>query len=137
MVELWISREHLVVHLVGLDRLWAFTNRLTIPFEHIRCAHDDPEIRSEGPWLGAGRTDGTLGWTVAAGPMYVRDHPGGRKTHEFWDVHDPDKAIVIELEGEPYTRLVVEVDDPERAIAFVNRHAHAADAANATASDSC
>lgn len=39
----------------------------------------------------------------------------------FWDVHDMDKAIVIELEDEHYARLVIEVADPEAAAALVNR----------------
>ena len=30
----------------------------------------------------------------------------------FWDVHDPSKAIAIALQGERYSKLVVEVDDP-------------------------
>ena len=30
----------------------------------------------------------------------------------FWDVHHPEKTIVIELEHERYKRLIVEVDDP-------------------------
>jgi hypothetical protein len=29
----------------------------------------------------------------------------------FWDVHDPEKAIVIRLEDERYSRLVIEVED--------------------------
>jgi len=32
----------------------------------------------------------------------------------FWDVHDPDKAVGIELRDERYARLVIEVADPRR-----------------------
>jgi hypothetical protein len=30
----------------------------------------------------------------------------------FWDVHDPEKTVVIHLKDERYARLVIEVDDP-------------------------
>jgi hypothetical protein len=39
----------------------------------------------------------------------------------FWDVHDPERAIGIELRDEPYGRLVLEVGDPEQAIARIEQ----------------
>ena len=39
---------------------------------------------------------------------------------EFWDVHDPERAVTIDLVDEPYQRLVVEVADPAAVIAAVN-----------------
>jgi len=30
----------------------------------------------------------------------------------FWDVHNPEKTIIIDLHDERYNELVVEVDDP-------------------------
>jgi len=30
----------------------------------------------------------------------------------FWDVSEPEKTIVIELEHETYKKLIVEVEDP-------------------------
>ena len=38
----------------------------------------------------------------------------------FWDVHDPEKTIVIDLHDERYNELVVEVDDPEAAVRLVH-----------------
>ena len=37
----------------------------------------------------------------------------------FWDVHDPDKAIEIDLRDEHYARLVIEVGDPEAEISRI------------------
>jgi hypothetical protein len=34
----------------------------------------------------------------------------------FWDVHKPEKTIVIELEDEHFAKLIVEVADPEAAV---------------------
>jgi len=125
MVDLSVHNGQLVVELVGLDKLWAFTRRLTIPLAHVVGAHVDPEIRYDGPWLGAGRTDATLGWAVAAGPMAVRARRGGHLHREFWDVHRPENAVVVDLVDEPYTRLVLEVPDPRQASSFLNRVAAA------------
>jgi len=37
----------------------------------------------------------------------------------FWDVHHPEKTIVIDLRDERYNELVVEVDDPEAAVRLI------------------
>jgi hypothetical protein len=37
----------------------------------------------------------------------------------FWDVHSPDKTIVIDLHDERYNELVVEVSEPEAAIRLI------------------
>ena len=42
----------------------------------------------------------------------------------FWDVHDPAKAVVIELDDERYARLVVQVDDPRATVDLVERAVH-------------
>ena len=55
-----------------------------------------------------------LDYAVAAGPMLVH----GR--HEFWDVHDPRHAISIDLEAEPFERLVIEVADPAAVAEAIN-----------------
>jgi hypothetical protein len=41
----------------------------------------------------------------------------------FWDVHDPEKTVVIHLRDERYARLVIEVEDPEATVARVNEAA--------------
>ena len=47
---------------------------------------------------------------ISAGRFYSHG------TWVFWDVHDPAKAIGIELRDERYSKLVVEVDNPEEQI---------------------
>lgn len=34
----------------------------------------------------------------------------------FWDVHDSNKTILIDLRNEKYQQLIVEVSDPEAAV---------------------
>jgi hypothetical protein len=98
----------------GMDVLWALKRSVAVPLEHVLGARIDPRLRLEGPWLGAGQTDALLGWTVAAGEMMAG---AGR---EFWDVRHPEKAIVIDLHGERYARLVVEVEDPAGTVVAIN-----------------
>jgi hypothetical protein len=44
----------------------------------------------------------------------------GRKL-EFWYVRHRDRAIAINLEGERYSRLVIEVDNPHRTVEAIRR----------------
>jgi len=37
----------------------------------------------------------------------------------FWDVHDPEKTVTIDLNEERYSQLIVEVADPETAIKLI------------------
>ena len=40
----------------------------------------------------------------------------------FYDVHDPEKTIVLELEHERYKRLVIEVEDSAAVVALLHSH---------------
>ncbi len=37
----------------------------------------------------------------------------------FWDVHHPEKTIVIDLHDERYNQLIVEVEDPQAAVGLI------------------
>jgi hypothetical protein len=39
----------------------------------------------------------------------------------FWDVSDPERAVIIHLADERYDRLVIEVDDPRATAAIINQ----------------
>lgn len=109
-----IDDTALTVRPRGLDIVWTTRRRITVPMEHVRGARIDPDVVRHGPWLGAGYTDALLDYTVAAGPMFVRGH------YEFWDVHFPERTVVVDLADEQYERLVIDVDDPEATVAQIN-----------------
>ncbi len=105
MAPIEIVDSSLLVHVEGMDRVWALKSQLTIPLVHVRAATVDPVI-----------ADSRKGWrlpgvnirgVIVAGTFH---HDGDRV---FWDVHDGAKAVVIELADETYQRLVIEVDDPQ------------------------
>jgi hypothetical protein len=106
MVEISISAGKLHLEVRGLDKLWAFKGHLEIPLEHIRSVRQDLEAAS-GWWHGFRMPGSQMPGVMTAGTFYQH----GRRV--FWDVHDPKKAILIELHDERYNELIVEVENPE------------------------
>jgi hypothetical protein len=39
----------------------------------------------------------------------------------FWDVRDPERAVIIHLADERFARLVIEVDEPEASAAAIRQ----------------
>jgi len=112
VTEVEITQDALIVHVKGMDRLWSLKSRLEIPLSHVLGAEADPKVASEHS-RGL-RAPGThLPGVITAGTFYQE---GDRV---FWDVHDPEKAIVIRLKDERYARLVIEVDDPPATVAAI------------------
>jgi hypothetical protein len=112
MVDFSILDGVLVLHVRGADKLWAFKSSLEIPLEHIAGIRADAKV-AHG-WFHGLRMPGTsIPGVITAGTFY---HQGKRV---FWDVHNPDRTVVIELRDEDYNELIVEVADPSAAIEVI------------------
>ena len=112
MVTLTIVGERLHLEVQGWDKLWAFKGTLDIPLAHITSVRIDPEP-ARG-WFHGLRSPGTeLPGVIMAGTFY------NSAGIVFYDVHDADKTIVMELDHEHYNRLVVEVEDPAAAVTLL------------------
>ena len=112
MVDLTISGGNLLLNVRGADKLWAFKSSLEIPLQHVDGIRADPDI-ARGWWHGF-RIPGTnVPGVITAGTFYQ----DGKRV--FWDVHNPDNTVVIELRDERYNQLVVEVADPNAAVALL------------------
>ena len=99
-----VRKDHLALNAraMGGKAFKKWLGTLKIPLEHVQRAQVDPEIEHE-LWRG---------WRIPG----VRI-PGVR----FYDVHGhPDKTIVIDVKGETYERLIVEVEDPAEVVAKIN-----------------
>ena len=109
MTTVNLDHDTLSIEMDGTDKLWSLRSRLSIPAEHVVGAERaDTEARE---WLHGLRLGGThLPGVISAGTF--RSH--GRWV--FWNVHDPDKAIGIDLRDERYDRLVLEVADPVQTV---------------------
>jgi hypothetical protein len=106
LVDLSIAEGKLTLHVRGADKLWAFQSSLEIPLVHIAGVRADSEV-ARG-WYHGIRMPGTnVPGVITAGTFYQ----DGKRV--FWDVHHPEKPIVIDLHDERYAELVVEVGDPE------------------------
>ena len=109
MVELSIAEGKLTLNVLGADKLWALKSSLEIPLEHIAGVRADSEI-ARG-WYHGIRMPGTsIPGVITAGTFYQH----GQRV--FWDVHDPENTVVIELRDERYSELIVEVADPHAAV---------------------
>jgi hypothetical protein len=117
MVELAITDGNLVLHVKGADKLWAFKSSLEIPLAHVVGIREDPAV-ARG-WYHGIRVPGTnVPGVITAGTFYQ----DGKRV--FWDVHNPENTVVIELKDERYNQLVVEVADPAAAVALVHSTVH-------------
>jgi hypothetical protein len=116
MAEVEIAQDALIVHLVGMDRLFALRSRLEVPLSHVAGAEVDPE-EARRRWHGIMERGIWVPGPITAGTFYQ----DGELV--FWDVHDPEKTVVIHLKDERYRRLVIEVEDPEATVAQVNEAA--------------
>jgi hypothetical protein len=110
MAQIEIANGSLVVNVTGVDKLLALKSRLEVPMEHVAGVELRPEAART--WWHGFRLPGTnIPGVVTAGSFYQSGE------WVFWDVHDPDKTLAIQLRDEHYTRLVIQVDDPEATAA--------------------
>ncbi len=113
MVDLSISEGKLLLHVHGADKLWAFKSSLEIPLQHVAAIRADPEV-ARGWWHGWRMPGTNLPGVITAGTFYQ----DGKRV--FWDVHDPENTVVIDLHDERYNQLIVEVADPAAAVALIH-----------------
>ncbi|MEW6273307.1 MAG: hypothetical protein AB1689_28855 [Thermodesulfobacteriota bacterium] len=113
MVDVKVENNKLALTLEGLDKLWAMKSRLEIPLANVSAVRADPTIAKEKGRTGLKLTGARLGERLIAGSF----RQDGRTV--FWDVHDPAKAIVVDLHDEHYAQLIVEVEDPAATVARV------------------
>ena len=112
MAYLKIDDESVVVALSGAERVEALHANVSVPRSAVRSARAVPDgmdevhgVRAPGTALPGVIMVGT--WRSSAGTTFAVCH--GRRP-----------AIMIELTGQPFDRLVVTVDDPEEAAAALS-----------------
>ncbi|GAC68271.1 hypothetical protein [Gordonia soli] len=107
-----VQGDRLIVAPRGLDKLWSFTRQLDIPLSSVRGATVDTGVRREQRGI---RAPGLAIPGKYAGTF----HRDGERS--FWNVGDPVRNVVIELDGTgKYHRLVLTVDDPAAVEKSVN-----------------
>jgi len=113
MAQIVVSDGALTVSMHGIDKILALRGHLSVRLEHVRGVEVRPE---EARQIWHGLKFGTnLPGVVTAGTFFT----GEGKL--FYDLHDPERTIAIDLEGEDYRRLIVQVDDGETPEAVAQR----------------
>jgi hypothetical protein len=109
MLNVSLVDDRAVFEVEGLHRLWALRSQIEIPLAHITDVGFDPD--QVGRWWHGWKLLGTnVPGLFAAGTFYYHGEL------VFWDVHDPDKTIIVSLEHERYKKLILEVEDPEGVV---------------------
>jgi hypothetical protein len=114
MVEVTVQGDRVRFVVQGWDKLWALKSELEIPLAHITSARIDPEP-ARGWWHGIRLPGTSIPGLLTAGTFYQKDGA------VFYDVHDPEQTIVLELEHEHYRRLVIEVASPGAVVDSIRR----------------
>ena len=112
MVEISISDGNAIFKVQGLDKLWSFQSRIEVPLTHIAGATIDQDA-ARGWWHGFRMPGTQIPGVITAGTFYQH----GRRI--FYDVHDTDNTIVIQLNHDKYDHLVVEVANPQAEVAKI------------------
>jgi hypothetical protein len=107
VVSIALGARDVTISPTGWSRIWTLRSQIRFPLSSIRSVHRAPADAGRGLWHGW-RLPGThLPGVLVAGSYYR----GGR--WEFWDVRvSKGRAIELELEDAPYSRVVVDVADP-------------------------
>lgn len=121
MTEIECTELALIIHIQGADKIWSLKSQIQVPWEHVLGAERDPAVVEN--W-------GKIDWHTLRAPG--ASIPGMIKAGSylnngqwvFYDVHDPSKTISIRIVDEHYTRLVVEVVDPDGTLAAIEQALH-------------
>lgn len=113
MAEVAITDGMVRFRMVGANKVWAMRSELGIPLSVVQEVRVDPEpqaltsgLRLPGTWIPGLLVAGT----------YRR--PGLRS---FLAVRQGRDALVLELEGHEYDRVVIDVDEPEAVADRIRR----------------
>ena len=113
MVQISIEGARLTLEVLGIHKIWALKSRLQFPLSSVKSVTIDPQLADRPRGL---RAPGTyIPRLLTAGTFYAD------KKRWFWDVCDPNHALIIELEGEKYQILVVEVEKPSQVVAQIEK----------------
>lgn len=114
MINITVNKEQLTLEVHGIDALWTLNSQLQIPLTHVMGVALDPVLAAQPPQEHSSPIHPPHVAAVGTVGTFLQK---GRRV--FWDVRDPDKAIIIDLKDEEYAQLVVEVEDPRTVMAQI------------------
>lgn len=114
MVELVIERDKVILEMAGWNKRSRTKSRIELSLTHLAGVRADSFLARS--WIKRVQFLGNFVPNLIQDGILYEDGDCA-----FWEVHNPDKAIVLYLEDEPYTKLIVEVADPAGAVALIEK----------------
>jgi hypothetical protein len=115
MTSIELTDKQLVVHMHGMDKVWALKSRFEVPRGKVVTAQVGIEPAAQAQLRKSLRLPGSyIPGLVVAGKYYSKGK------WMFWDIHKGKKAITIEVDHKKYNKIVIEVADPVAAVADIN-----------------
>ncbi|NQU37256.1 MAG: hypothetical protein HQ526_06605 [Actinobacteria bacterium] len=103
--ELVIDGENLDVTFKGIGGVLAFKSQIVVPLSSVESV-EAVEIQTvERPTIK--RVGARIPGLLATGSFGTGDDI------QFWYIHKADRVLVVDLTGDKYKRLVLEVPDPD------------------------
>jgi hypothetical protein len=112
MVRVSLTGDCIRFEVQGWDKFWALKSQLEIPISHVTDVRYDPDA-ARGWWHGLRLPGTNIPGVVTAGTFLQGDG------FVFYDVHDPDRTIVLDLNHETYKKLIIEVDDIDSTVSLI------------------
>lgn len=107
MVNVEIQGDDVTITVIGIHKIWALKSMINFKKKNVlSVVKTDRELRH--PWLFKVGT--AVPGIICAGTLF------GWHRKEFWDRTRKGRGICIELTGAEYTRIVVDVSDPDETL---------------------
>ena len=113
MVNISIEGSTAIFEVEGWDKLWSLRSRLEIPVDHLVTVYADPDLTMG--WLDGIRLMGTSIPSLFRAGTFIQSGD-----LVFWDVRNVEQAIIIELNHEHFSKLILEVEQPAAAVNLLN-----------------
>ncbi len=108
MIDMALYNDHATFTLAPWQALLAIRHRIEVPYAQVQSVSAQPRRLLLRPYL---RMPGThVLWLLAAGTFV------GATQREFWWVTRRPTALVVDLINHEFTRLVLELNDPDLAV---------------------
>jgi hypothetical protein len=108
-----IENNNLVFTLVGVDRVLAMKSKLIVPLDHVKAVSTD---KADWNYFNMLKVAGARIPGVVVEGRFV-----DKEGLLFYDMHDPDKCVTVELSNERYKKVVFEVENKEETAKMIEK----------------
>lgn len=108
-----IENDNLVFRLIGIDKVLAMKSELRIPLRHVKSVSTE---KADWNYFSMLKVVGTRVPGVLADGRFL-----SKEGLLFYEMHNPDKCVTVELSDETYKKVIFEVDDKEVTAASIRQ----------------